>query len=109
MGLLDVFFRKKRAEPVEQKPRTGFRNKRGEELTEYLTENDVGLLNYAVDGNGGVTGSVTDLSDYARVHGALDVWELGKLSDRLVDAGLTQEDADRLTGIVARWAMGVKR
>lgn len=109
MGLLDIFFDNKISEPVDQKPRTGFRNRYGEELSEYLTEDDVRVFNYAVDGNGAVTSSVADILDDARVYGTVYAGELEKLRTRLMRAGLDEGDASRLNAVVSRWAMGIKR
>lgn len=109
MGLLDIFFGKSNGKSAVQKPRTGFRNRSGEELAEYLTEGDVGLLNYAVDGNGAVTARVTEISNDAELFEELSVLGLYKLEDQLVIAGLLREDAARITGVVSRWAMEIKR
>lgn len=60
MGILNFFFGNATSEPVNQKPRTGFRNQSGEELAIYLTESDIQLLNNAVDSNGGVTAEIVE-------------------------------------------------
>lgn len=109
MGLLDFFFGNKISEPVDQKLRTGFRNQYGEELSEYLTEGDVQVFNYAVDGSGTITTSIGDILTDAEIHEAVFASEIIKLESRLARAGLSKEDACRLSSVVSRWAMGVRR
>ena len=96
-------------EPVDQKLRTGFRNQYGEELSEYLTEGDVQVFNYAVDGSGTITTSIGDILTDAEIHEAVFASEIIKLESRLARAGLSKEDACRLSSVVSRWAMGVRR
>lgn len=109
MGLLDIFFGNKISEPVDSKPRTGFRNQYGEELSEYLTEDDVQVFNYAVDGNGTVTASIKGILTDVEIHETVFSSDIIKLESRLARAGLSKEDACRLSSVVSRWAMGIRR
>lgn len=109
MGLLDIFFDNKYSEPVDHKPRTGFRNQYGEELASYLTESDVKLLNNAVDSNGGVTAEIVETLENVKYYKKVFNFNATDVGRELWRAGLAVEDAKRLAGLIMRWAMGVRR
>ena len=109
MGLLDIFFNNKNSEPVDSKPRTGFRNQYGEELARYLTESDGQLLNNAVDSNGGVTAEIFETLSNVKYYNKVFDFNATDVARELWRAGLAVEDARRLAGVIMRWAMGVRR
>lgn len=109
MGLLDIFFDNKYSEPVDPKPRTGFRNQYGEELARYLTKSDVQLLNVAVDINGDITEEIAKTLKCVRYWQKVFDFNAFDTRHKLMRAGLCKEDASRLTGVIMRWAMGVRR
>lgn len=109
MGLIDFFFGNKISEPVDQKPRTGFRNQYGEELARYLTESDVQLLNNAVDSNGGITAEIVETLKCVKYYKKVFDFNATDTGRELWRAGLAVEDAKRLSGVIMRWAMGIRR
>ncbi len=91
------------------KPKTGFKNGFGEDLSEYLSKYEVATLNDAVDCNGELVGKIKEISDDGRVYKSVFEGDATGIKNELRRAGVGLEDARAITSVVARWAIGVKR
>lgn len=98
---------KKPAPPF--KPKTGFKNGSGEDLSEYLSKYEVATLNDAVDCNGALVGKIKEISADGRVYENVFEGPVTELKNELRQAGVGLEDARAITSVVARLAIGVKR